>query len=271
MGFRDIAASAQVIDVWCIPLAGKRPLVYWKPYQQCPPDDALLDYWSQRWPWAGGGIPTGSHTNLLVVDTDSREAAAWYLSRGSARTWCARTRKGFHFYYSWPGADIRNSAGKVGPGVDVRAEGGFVVAPGSTVWFLQGRRWERFTYRWCKGYSPADLPRAQPPSWLCEQLERKPMEIAPAPVRAFSGTVSPYARRAFDANINRLIDARNGSRNHTLIEVACRMGNLIATGELLEGDVVKSVMAVVGNWTDESLAKSQDCLRRGIEYGKGHA
>jgi hypothetical protein len=43
-----------------------------------------------------------------------------------------RTGKGFHLYFAWPDvAELRNSAGKLGEGLDVRGEGGYVLAPGS--------------------------------------------------------------------------------------------------------------------------------------------
>jgi hypothetical protein len=43
-----------------------------------------------------------------------------------------RTGKGLHLYFAWPtSVSLRNSAGKIGEGLDVRGEGGYVLAPGS--------------------------------------------------------------------------------------------------------------------------------------------
>jgi hypothetical protein len=48
---------------------------------------------------------------------------------------------GAHFYFRYPiGEDLRNSAGKLGPGLDIRGQGGFIVAPPSL--HVCGQRYE---------------------------------------------------------------------------------------------------------------------------------
>ena len=39
---------------------------------------------------------------------------------------------GFHFYMRMPDQGVKNSAGKIAPHIDVRANGGYVIAPPST-------------------------------------------------------------------------------------------------------------------------------------------
>ncbi len=41
------------------------------------------------------------------------------------------TGSGMHYYFKHPGGEVRNSAGRLGPGLDIRADGGYVVAPPS--------------------------------------------------------------------------------------------------------------------------------------------
>jgi hypothetical protein len=41
------------------------------------------------------------------------------------------TARGRHLYFEWPDRPVRNSAGKLGPGLDIRGEGGYVLAPPS--------------------------------------------------------------------------------------------------------------------------------------------
>jgi hypothetical protein len=53
----------------------------------------------------------------------------WYADHG-AELACGRihkTRRGHHLIYRMPDTEIRNSASKIAPGVDVRAEGGYVI------------------------------------------------------------------------------------------------------------------------------------------------
>jgi hypothetical protein len=73
-------------------------------------------------------VPTGKASNLLVVDIDPI-GSNWYAENqgrlGAGRV--HKTRRGHHLLYKMPAAEIRNSAGKLAPGVDVRAEGGYVI------------------------------------------------------------------------------------------------------------------------------------------------
>jgi len=73
-------------------------------------------------------VPTGNAPGLLVVDVDPT-GAEWYrehqLDLRCGRV--HRTRRGHHLLYRMPEVEIRNSAGRVAPGIDVPGEGGFVI------------------------------------------------------------------------------------------------------------------------------------------------
>lgn len=78
------------------------------------------------------GIQTGRRSRLLVVDLDGEAALQWWSNHRDALppTYTVRTRRenGRHLYYTLPvGVELRNSAGKIADGVDIRASGGFVV------------------------------------------------------------------------------------------------------------------------------------------------
>lgn len=82
----------------------------------------------------GYGIATGERSGVIVVDTDLKEGldgeAALAALGGLPETFMVKTPSGgFHRYYKWPGFRVRNSTSEVGPGVDVRGDGGYVVAP----------------------------------------------------------------------------------------------------------------------------------------------
>lgn len=100
----------------------------------------IRKWWTGRRAKHGIGIVTGVESNLFVVDIDVSDGKpgldSWraLLAEHGAPppTHTVRTGSGgLHFYYTMPdGVVIRNSAGnRLGPGVDVRGEGGFVVAP----------------------------------------------------------------------------------------------------------------------------------------------
>jgi hypothetical protein len=65
--------------------------------------------------------------------------------------------------FAHPGVEIRNSAGLLGPGLDVRGDGGYIVAPGSI--HPNGRQ-----YRWDENHLPSKTTLAAMPPWLIASL-----------------------------------------------------------------------------------------------------
>lgn len=81
----------------------------------------------------GYAIATGERSGIFVVDFDSLEA----LEKATVQwdwpqTYAVETGRGLHLYYLLPNFPVKNSAGELMPGVDIRGDGGFVVAEGST-------------------------------------------------------------------------------------------------------------------------------------------
>jgi hypothetical protein len=94
---------------------------------------------------------TGRLSGLMVIDCDAKQAAAHFLEKFPEvrDTHIAKTGRGAHFYFQWE-ENIRNTSGMLGPGIDVRGEGGFVVVPPSI--HANGK-----TYRWLTENSPLPL------------------------------------------------------------------------------------------------------------------
>ncbi len=125
----------------------KKPLVKWRKgkdhaanltQRRATTDaDTILAFWT-RWPLAMIGMPTGARSGLIVVDVDRKngvDGLETLRARGinpfeSCNTVVLTPSGGYHFYYKYDGR-TRNSAGTLGPGVDVRAEGGYVILPPS--------------------------------------------------------------------------------------------------------------------------------------------
>lgn len=79
------------------------------------------------------GIATGERSGIFVVDLDCEGAVQWAYERGLIDTYTVATGReiGCQLYFRWPGFPVKNSASAIFPGVDIRGDGGFVVAPGS--------------------------------------------------------------------------------------------------------------------------------------------
>ena len=84
----------------------------------------------------GGRLPVkplGSSCSN-VDGQDGIESLAQFERAGKIlpQTLMAHTGRGSHLYFLWPeGLDLRNSAGRLAVGLDVRAEGGYVIVPPS--------------------------------------------------------------------------------------------------------------------------------------------
>lgn len=102
-------------------------------------DRMVITAWWRRHPEANIGVVTGAISGLLVIDVDPPHGedslALIEKENGPLTTPCeVRTpRGGRHLYLQHPGQAHRipNSVSKLGPGLDVRSDGAYVVAPPS--------------------------------------------------------------------------------------------------------------------------------------------
>lgn len=108
-------------------------------------DEGTIRTWWGRWPDANVGIVTGAASGLFVVDVDANHAdgvdgyEAWREiveacgPQAEQTTIVDTPSGGQHVYYQSNGHRLASTAGKLGPGLDTRGDGGYVVAPGSAV------------------------------------------------------------------------------------------------------------------------------------------
>jgi hypothetical protein len=132
----DAALGYRAQNFSVIPLRAreKRPLVQWEQFQmELASEEQIRDWWDQN-PDANVGIVTGAISGLLVIDLDSEPSTAELKEIVGSYDWsavpCSRTGKGWHLFFKPPGEKITSRAGVIS-GLDVRADGGYVVAPPS--------------------------------------------------------------------------------------------------------------------------------------------
>jgi len=109
----------------------KAPLVKWSEYQQKPPTENEIREWFTKWPMANIAIVTGKISNIVVVDFDSAEAVMWAKNKGYLNTAVASTARGSHAYYRYPAEGYVKNSVDGDNKVDIRADGGYVIAPPS--------------------------------------------------------------------------------------------------------------------------------------------
>ena len=149
----------------CAP-GGKVPITP-RGFKDATTDATQVRTWWEQHPDANIGMPTGG---LLVVDVDG-EDNTWPGYPGKAQDLACgpislTPRGGRHHIFRQPvGKAWKNTAGKIAPKVDTRADGGYIVVPPSVV---DGK-----PYRWAETFelnvAPDELP--EPPGWLAAQLD----------------------------------------------------------------------------------------------------
>ena len=166
-----------------------------------------------------------------------RELAA---GRPIPRTFTVLTPSGgVHLYFRAPkGPPLRNTVARLGPLIDTRASGGYVVGPGSTI----GRNRYQIV---------DDAPVAPVPRWILRELAARSRQAAPplppltvnrsdvAGSRIPSAAAAAYGAAALRNEVERMRTARVGTRNDTLNRSAYALGRLVGAG-LLDRDLAAS-------------------------------
>ncbi|WP_240806613.1 phage/plasmid primase, P4 family [Polyangium spumosum] len=258
--------------------AGKHPRM--RAWQELQPTREDVLAWWKKWPGAGVGLAMGGEARLVALDIDGpagRESlAALEAVHGPLpRTLASRSGRvdgGEHRLFVVPEhfdmSAIRNNAGKIAPGLDVRGEGG-QIATCPTVHRTGS------VYTWTDRVPVAELPR-----WLFERMASTSTRAA-APARA-EATAAPeapsfgedharYARAALNQAIEAVERAPKGSRNDTLNREAYSLGGLVARGLLSASEVEDALHGAMlnGRWDPEAIkAQHLRTLRRALEDGR---
>lgn len=197
----------------------KRPLLQWDSLQKMRPSAGDICEWFRRWPNANIGIVTGEISNLIVLDIDPKHGGNDALERLEHRfgplpatVEAVTGGGGRHLYFVHPGRIIHNRTG-IAPGIDLRGDGGYVVAPPSI--HPTGR-----PYVWLAGHDPDEMIQASLPHWVL-----------------FSAEPSQSGRTLTDWRSLVHDGVREGKRNST---IASLTGHLLWHG--VDSDVVLELL-----------------------------
>jgi len=105
----------------------KKPLIKWTEYQTRKAEETEVQQWLQQFPDMQLGIVTGAISDLVVIDVEEGGDHTQFPETLTATT----GGNGYHLYYKHPGTPVKNGV-KVMELVDIRGDGGYVVAPGSS-------------------------------------------------------------------------------------------------------------------------------------------
>jgi hypothetical protein len=193
---------------------------------------AITRWWAEQYPGASIGVSCGP-SGLVVVDLDGEAGmrswgrlAAEHGDAPTASVSTGRDGGGLHLWYRAPeGRPVRNSAGRVAPGIDVRGVGGMVLAPPSR--HRAGRR-----YRWHDR-----LPLATLPGWLHALAAPPPPPRRPPPAARCGGN------RVLVGLVDVVLRAEPGTRNSRLFWAAAKAAGHAATGLLDAVDAADALLS----------------------------
>lgn len=212
---------------------GKHPLTRHGLYNATT-DAGTVERWFETWAFANTAIATGRESDLVVVDIDLPKAEPSLerlqeLDRALPETLTILTGGGGrHLYFSHPHRPIPNTSGRLPgiteslPGLDVRSDGGYVVAPPSL--HVSGRRYE---------WSTREASINALPDWFREP-ERAPLSTLAVGPADYTGNGSAYGLYVLGAELAQLRAAVPGTRNHALNRSAFAVAQVVAGGELDE-------------------------------------
>ena len=259
-----LAAAARGWPVFPVVPGGKAPLVRsWPTRATCDPM-CIEQSWAGR--VANVGIACGpaglvvldldvdreaGSSDVLTRDPDTRDSdtrdpdtrpgsgaaslSALAAGRPVPSTYTVSTPSGGrHLYFAAPAeVGLRNTASTLGPKIDTRAHGGYVLAAGS--------RTPAGIYR-APDHAAAVAPL---PDWLGAALmPPAPDQVSTPTLPAGTGRRARYVDAAVRAELDRVRRAEPGTRNHTLFVAAAALGQLVAAGALDPTQVTTALRAV---------------------------
>jgi hypothetical protein len=187
---------------------------------------AQIQDWFRQWPESNVAIATGRPSRVVALDVDRGNGGLETLARllqehgDLPSTPQSRTGGGgWHFLFAAPeeAKEIRNRT--LGPGVELKGDGGMITLPPS-------RHRSGSTYRWEKGRAPGEVELAELPQWILDVADQRSTE------RGEGGGESGRARRI-----------HSGSRNEALT----RIGGRLRQAGLFEPEMAAALSAVNQN------------------------
>ena len=165
-------------------------------------DLGIIELWWREEPEFNVAVATGAMSRIFVIDIDGLDAETELKKLEARYGWLPATvetitARGRHLFFQYPGQRVRNSAGKVAPGIDVRGDGGYVLVPPSM--HPSGRRY-------CRSVDSANAFAAAP-EWLLAKLA--------TPEGGQSELTAPTEWRALVCE-----GVEEGQRNHSLARLA---------------------------------------------------
>lgn len=144
--------------------AGKTPKLPWKEFQGRLPTVEEIESWCRE--RINVAIVTGAVSKIVAIDPDSEAAARYVAKKFGGSPMRTKATRGEHLYYKHPGVMIPNKAKLKGIELDVRGDGGYVLAAPSV--HPSGAIYERLG-----DWDNIDKLPVFDPSWIGEERQER--------------------------------------------------------------------------------------------------
>lgn len=232
-------------------------------------DEQTITGWFDKDQPPNLAVTTGHKSGFFCLDIDGPmgEASLCELERlhDEIAPQCAvRTVSGGrHFNFLMPDFDLRNSAGKLGPGLDIRANGGYVLVPPSQALNRDGQI-GAYSYLSEVRLSSGQLVEA--PAWLLDLLRPLPPASSHNPSPGVTASNS-YGEKALEEECRRVASAGAGERNDTLNRAAFAIFQLVGGGAIEHGlaeERLRNAALTCGLTPKEVEATLRSAAKRGL-------
>jgi hypothetical protein len=238
-GRKQVRPRVRFRDLWDVPATAELVEATWSGNEDAPGIALLLD----------------RRAGMFAVDTDSAAATSWAIEEFRRhRTPWFQSARGRKWLFRLPSFEVRSSASKLHPAVDVRAPNSALVFPPTP------------GYRWVRAYALDDVAVAHCPDRLRKALEA----LVPRPAKEVTrprlvATPSLYAAAALQAETARVATAANGTRNDTLNDACFRVWRFVISGELGAEEVAAAFSRATAFWEAPEREAARRTIRSAAE------
>ena len=232
---------------------GHQPLVGRGFYAATTDLDVIKSWWS-RHPGAAIGLRTGEASGVFAVDIDPRHGGDISLEHLEAEhgelpeTVENQTGGGGrHVLLHWPGRTVPCSTGRIGAGIDVKGDGGYIILPPSD--HQSGRQ-----YCWLIGQEPEEHEIAHAPEWLLDVIDRTIPPSAPESTAVGEEIPEGYRNRTLAGQAGHM---RQIGMTTEEIAPAIQAINLHRCRPPLDADEVERIARSIGRYDPDTCRQAQ--------------
>ena len=239
-------------------------------------DEKMIREWWGGCSKAAIGMPTGDVTGVFVLDVDNKDGRDGNASLDALEKQhgtlpdtkrVTTASGGVHLYFEMPdGVDIRNSSDKIGSGLDVRGNGGYVILPPSNIFGKGGSITGQYEESGASLGGPTNAP-----DWLIQLIAEGPKAEAgpsqPPPPPPLPDGNDAWAMTKLEAECAEVAEAKTGARNERLNKAAFLVGQMISMGALGQGaaeQALKAAAALSGLGEVESRTTIASGIKAGV-------